>query len=247
MYCKSMIGSGHLKTNTPCQDTSEIKVIGENIVFVWADGAGSSKHSELASRCVVDITIKAISAYISERSNFNQYSIPAKKRIFAKVIQRCIREINKIAYKNVISNKDLYTTFNLVIKTPHCITGASIGDGFAVIDDGEEGFDFLLRQKKGQFDNSTYFINSIKSDFSYILANTNFNCIEGKIDFVFCSTDGLDKIALKNGEIYTPFFVSVRDSFKNETEEFKKWFETDTKLINTTTDDRSILIYESKD
>jgi hypothetical protein len=244
MYYKSIVGSGHLKTNTPCQDASAIRVIGENIILVWADGAGSSKHSQIASKCVVDTTIKAISGYVSERSSFEQYSIAARKRIITKIIQRCIRELNKIAYKYGFQNNDLYTTFNLVIRTPHCTTGASIGDGFAVIEYGN-GFDFLLKPKKGQYENSTYFINSIKSEFNYILENTNFNCIQSKVDFVFCSTDGLDKIALKDGEVYIPFFVSVRDSFRDEPEEFKKWFETDSKLINATTDDRSILIYES--
>jgi hypothetical protein len=48
----SAVGAGHLKTGTPCQDSSvvEISADGAWVVVVVSDGAGSAKRSEEGSR-----------------------------------------------------------------------------------------------------------------------------------------------------------------------------------------------------
>lgn len=60
-YCFSIVGKDHIKKHMPCHDSSLIAAISSSWkIAVVADGVGSCKHAETASKIAVETVAKLI-------------------------------------------------------------------------------------------------------------------------------------------------------------------------------------------
>lgn len=247
-YYNSVIGLQHQKNNIPCQDYSLVEEYQEHIIMICADGAGSSYLSDIGSKLICDFFIKNLKLYISERFTIDSHNWKKRKLLLIKVFRKSLSELYKFTLEKKINFKDVLTTINVAIKTKKSITSFSIGDGFIVFRPKYRKFyNFILSPNKGEYKNTTYFIDYfLNKNLNDILKDEifKFNIVtNSEIEFVFLSTDGLENISLQNNLIYQPFFKTLEEAFRNNSEDFKNWFINDSELINRTLDDRSIIIW----
>ena len=67
---RSAEGTSHNKQDMPCQDYGYFKTIGDAIVGVVADGAGSAKHSDIGAKLAVETVLESITErHVSEITN----------------------------------------------------------------------------------------------------------------------------------------------------------------------------------
>jgi serine/threonine protein phosphatase PrpC len=125
LYGFSEIGSSHLKTEGQCQDASKFCLMENGLaIAAIADGVGSCKYSDIASRIAVDISVQVCLDEIGKNNN---------KCDLLKVIEKAFiqaeTEIDKysLSKKHLITDYD--TTLSLVIYDGKYITYGHCGDG----------------------------------------------------------------------------------------------------------------------
>ena len=137
-------GSAHLRTNpkTPCQDHADSRRLANGLVAsVVSDGAGSSSHSELASRFCVERIMTALEEidfidFLCPRpdpEHLDQlWSLRAKQ-----AFQRTRQALEEYAIKQSIEVVDLYCTLLVIVQAPWGFMVAHVGDGRAGYYDGQ--------------------------------------------------------------------------------------------------------------
>jgi serine/threonine protein phosphatase PrpC len=69
----SIIGTGHISANMPCQDNHYVMQIGDILIAAVSDGLGSAAHSEIGSKIASELAVTHIANYFDSRK-------PPKKR-----------------------------------------------------------------------------------------------------------------------------------------------------------------------
>lgn len=244
----SVIGTAHIKNNSPCQDACVCEIIqthiGEPIFLsVVSDGAGSAKYSDFGAQLTCSHTIYEI-------KNFFECGYE-------------IKDLNKIFFENLIDflQKELLIRAqesNLTLRDYSCtllccIIGLKesvffqIGDGAIIISSIEESdkYNWVFWPQKGEYENTTHFVT--EDNAREVLL---FDSIQKGISKIAIFTDGLQHLALhyQSQSVHSPFFIRLFD-YLSTSKEFSpellanpiiNFLKSD--MVNQRTDDDKTLI-----
>ena len=217
--CASVIGSSHIKTNTPCQDSSVIQVSnsGDWVSIVVSDGAGTASNSLEGSSYIA----KFFSESLISLSNELSYRPPGHW-INDFVIERILNVRENLRKK---ANSDDISKYHSTLVA--CLLGPSggfsihIGDGavfggkaklnnisgFADLNDSF----FISAPDNGEYSNETYFItegNWIKNLRITPMPN---------LDWVYVCTDGGTALSMNSeNNPKENFVIPVLEAILNE-------------------------------
>ncbi|MFS0519648.1 PP2C family serine/threonine-protein phosphatase [Nostoc sp. UIC 10607] len=248
---RSEIGTSHQKQGIVCQDYGNYRSFDDVIVGAVADGAGSAKHSDVGSRLAVETVLKCfsdLSEYPEKQEEFEQgFSQPLSKeeaqKVFAKIVNQIITELQNQADEGDYSVNDLACTLLVFVATPDYIAAMQIGDGFIVIRSQESEYQLLFQPDKGEFANETTFITSTNA-----LKEMQVKVISEKQEFICASTDGLEKVAIRlsDWQPFSPFFKPLEEYLHepiNPEDEDKYLIEfLNSERLNSRTDDDKTLL-----
>lgn len=244
---RSAIGTSHQNQGIPCQDYVDYRIFNDVIVGAVADGAGSAKHSDVGSKLAVETVLKYFSE-INEYPQSEDFSQPLSKeeaeKVFAKIMNQVITELQKQADKEDYSVNDLACTLLVFVATPNWIAAMQIGDGFIVIRSQESEYQLLFKPDKGEFINETTFITSTNA-----VKDMQVKVISEKQEFICVSTDGLEKVAIRlsDWEVFSPFFKPLEEYLHEpvnpeEEDKYLTEFLNSERLNSRTDDDKTLLL-----
>ncbi|MEH2316389.1 PP2C family serine/threonine-protein phosphatase [Nostoc sp.] len=241
------IGTSHQNQGIPCQDYGDYLIIKDEIIVgAVADGAGSAKHSNVGSKLVVETVLKCFSD-INESPQKEAFSQPLSKeeaeKVFAKIMNQVITELQKQADEEDYSVNDLACTLLVFVATPDWIAAMQIGDGFIVIRSQESEYKLLFKPDKGEFINETTFITSTNA-----VKDMQVEVISEKQEFICVSTDGLEKVAIRlsDWKPFSPFFKPLEEylheSVNPKEDKYITEFLNSERLNSRTDDDKTLLL-----
>ena len=236
----SVAGRSHEKRGQPCQDKHHWQILQEGILdAAVADGAGSSNLGHVGAKIAVNVALGAIS---------QQKLLPVDDIGWQFLLVDALRAAKNavLAESQVreVDPRELATTLILVVATPGFVLAAQVGDGAAVVGDGEENIFSLTSPQTGEHINETTFLISEPG-----VENAQVNIWRGKLVHLAIFSDGLQMLALKMpmGLPHSPFFAPL---FKfmtvvtNEEEANKQLedFLRSPKVTGRTDDDLTLLL-----
>lgn len=162
----SAIGQRHLKNGESMQDRHKITFLDDNKTWgiaVICDGAGSSKHSDLAAELIVNEISAQMKKLCAENFlwHHKRKKLPSKdrwRRDSRRVLSKVAKLIPEYSKQHNIPVKELYCTVIVVIFTPLGLLTAHVGDGRGgyCTNDGE--WKPFMKPYRGKVKNSTVFI-----------------------------------------------------------------------------------------
>jgi len=202
----SVIGSSHLTSKIPCQDSSCVLQAGQWISMVVSDGAGTAKHSEKGSSLVTKTFAHALIELSSKIE-----SRPPGAWINDFVIEQIINVREKI--RELASSDDIKDYHCTLVA---CLIGNNggflihIGDG-AIFGgatekklNGEVSLSknsFISAPENGEYSNETYFIT--EGDWIKHLRITPI----GAVDWIVLGTDGGTSLSMLADKAPKPGFI----------------------------------------
>ena len=216
------------------------------IVGAVADGAGSLKYSDIGSKLAVKTVLKCFSD-INESPQKKVFSQPLSKKeaqkVFAKIVNQVITELQKQADEGDHSVNDLACTLLIFVATPDWLAAMQIGDGFIVLRSKDSEYQLLFQPDKGEFANETTFITSTNA-----LKEMQVEVISQKQEFICASTDGLEKVAIRlsDWKPFPPFFKPLEEylheSVNPKEDKYLTEFLNSERLNSRTDDDQTLLL-----
>lgn len=199
---QSLQGSSHLADATPCQDNHGVRVFGNaagrTLVACVADGAGSSKHSQIGSSIVCNAMIENAERHFSANGGFDRLRV-------GNVIEWCEdarTRIQEAATSKDCRTREFATTLCVAIIGPALSYFFQIGDG-AIILGNQSLYGVVFWPQSGEYANTTNFLTSdeYQSQLEFLATPT-------KCGHVALMTDGIERIALRfdSQTPHTPFF-----------------------------------------
>jgi hypothetical protein len=247
MFCKweytgvSVIGSGHQKSDTPCQDACRTEQIGNFFVSAISDGAGTAKYSDIAAKILTDQAIEHI----------RLWNLPDKnEKIWKEHLHELMDNLRKALYEKAdeikCPPKELAATLLLVIVSPSVVAGLQIGDGAIIYaHQNESELHLLIHPEKNEYLNETTFITSEKyrekMQTAY-LENHNINRVA-------LISDGLQMLALDikvnppkpHPGFFNTFFESLNQANSTERSEQLTEFLSSPRICSRTDDDKTLV------
>ena len=145
-YSTCLRGTSHIKNNKPCQDYKKIFELPNNyVVAAVADGVGSSKHSNIASKIAVNTSMEFI------KNNFPEK--PNKQNLKKLILSSFNKAQDQIEFICQDKNDDLYeydTTLTLIIYDATTVFYGQSGDSGAIGITNTGDYKKITSQQKGK-------------------------------------------------------------------------------------------------
>lgn len=158
VYAASAIGKYHIDTGIACQDNFSFRTVGDVLIGVVCDGAGSSAHSEIgAKECSLSV-VDSISMILGNGET-GQLEKACSRVSLESAIETARNLLQLRADELGYQFHDLSCTLVGCIASPAGGCLFHIGDGFGVAE-----FDGLLPvvslPENGEYANETYFVTA---------------------------------------------------------------------------------------
>lgn len=158
VFSASAIGKDHISTGLPCQDDFAFRILGDVLIGVVCDGAGSAAHSEIGAKACSESVVESIATVLGDATTEN----------IEKACSRNYLEFTVDAARNLLQSlaagqgyqfHDLSCTLVGCIASPRGGCFFHIGDGFGAAEfDGETPVVSL--PENGEYANETYFVTA---------------------------------------------------------------------------------------
>jgi hypothetical protein len=208
LVLRSVVGTSHSSTGKPCEDASahmlfECPRVGEVLIAVVSDGAGTASQSQLGSRLACETFIEIVRQYLSAGHRVSEINRGTAEEWLAQVASA----IEERARDAENQTRDYACTLLAAVVSEDTAAFLQIGDGAIVISHGEEdGWSWVFWPQHGQFVNTTNFI--VSENARDVL---DFDLAPRRIDELAIFTDGLEDLVLHHASrtVHEPFFNSV--------------------------------------
>ena len=199
----SALGTAHVTTGQPCQDSSVAKVIitGQDeqlLLVVTSDGAGSAAHSEEGSALVCEKTLEWLMWRLSQGDVF------LNEEDGIALIHNLRTQLENYAADDERGYvlRDLACTVNVAAVLPRQAWFLQVGDGATIVQASGEPLNVVFWPDNGEYANHTYFVTDVSDDLIRV------RCVVGEIDRIAVMTDGIQSLALslQHRAAYAPFF-----------------------------------------
>ena len=190
----SLAGFSHIEKNIPCQDGNAFKFYDNKYILAVTDGAGSCKHSHLASKFIAEKLVNNLDpSELLEKTNKIKFKLELINFINDSFAELITRESSNIPD---IKMSDLATTLILVIGNQERGFIFHVGDGAALILDSKNMENFIISEPmNGQYANETYFITMKKWE-----DHLRIREFDIKFDSIFLFSDGVTPLSLIKGK-----------------------------------------------
>ncbi|MDY7006432.1 MAG: PP2C family serine/threonine-protein phosphatase [Cyanobacteriota bacterium] len=237
----SVAGTSHEKRGKPCQDANHWEILPEGVlVAAVADGAGSSNFGEVGAKIAVSAAVETISKQnlLSKDNNVDwEYKLIDALRA-ARTAVLAESQVRKV------DAREFAATLILVVATPEFAIAAQVGDGAAVVGDGEENIFPLTAPQSGEYINETTFLISEQG-----VETAQVKIWHGKPVHLAIFSDGLQMLALKmpTGVPHCPFFaplfkfITVVTDEQEATKQLEEFLRSP-KVTGRTDDDLTLLL-----
>jgi hypothetical protein len=209
----SVIGTSHRLSGSPCQDSSEHRIVqvGDqtHLIATVSDGAGSAPYSDQGSRYACDTIIRLIEAFLSGGATLDQLT----REVAVDWVSEVAEGIEQLAQAHDRSGREYACTLLVAAVAPEQAVFFQVGDGVIVTThDSGEGWMWVFWPQHGEFANSTNFI--VSSDLADVL---EFQHEKYPIPELALLTDGLENLVLDKREqlVHEPFFNSMMPAVRN--------------------------------
>jgi hypothetical protein len=248
----SVVGTSHLRTNTPCQDFCAIHDIAlgrgiEAMIAVAADGAGSAARSEVGAReacltflefaklalCRVGTAIDVLGDGFASEALYD--------------VRQSLEQMARDAGEPLSS---FACTLLGAIVTDHDAYFLQVGDGAIVFrmrgPGGNAPWRLALQPQRGEFVNETMFVTRTDAERQLTLSR-----VEGEIAEFALMTDGVEQLAIKlaGAEPHAAFFEHAFRGLRaapapGQCHEHKAWMDAflASPLVSARTDDDKTLV-----
>ena len=226
----SVIGTGHLRHQTPCQDFSLCSLNNDTLICAVSDGAGTASHSDVGARIAVTHFIRSFRD-IADVAAIDRDDMG---RFLASLVELLDEE----ASNNQAAVGDYACTLLGVVASPSRIAYFQIGDGAIVIPSGEPGtYDGVFWPQHGEYANTTNFVTDANAQAVFQLRG------EAVVSEFAIFSDGLERLILHEAtrRVHAPALRPIFDWFRTAeadreaTQALTAYLESD--HINMRTDD----------
>lgn len=207
---RSVQGESHTAEGTPCQDSSQVRVLDGKaagaLVACVADGAGSARHSAVGSLVACNAIVECADAYLAIHDSIAEV-------VADDIIEWCDtarRRIDEEAAARESQSAQFATTLCAAVLTPRGSCFFQIGDG-AIVLRGGGAYGAVFWPESGEYINTTTFLTSKEYRDRLRLYVT-----EQAYDTVALLTDGIERIALRfdtqtpHPPFFEPLFQAMR-------------------------------------
>lgn len=207
-------GKGHKKNNTPCQDYSKFDILNDNMMIAAiADGIGSAKHSDIASKLAVEEVIR----FVKENLPHNVYDRSLMYALMMLAFSSALKKTQIYSKKSNIPMNELETTLDVVVYDGKSIViYGHVGDsGVLALTDGGE-YIHITNQHKGAESNQTYTLTNVDKwtfdDYRSETINSVLMATDGMLERVLCFPN-INKVQEYDYYIPTLTFFADPDTF----------------------------------
>lgn len=189
----SVRGTSHVKNGTRCQDANQCKQVGDTLVAIVADGAGSAEFGgEGASLVARTIMRKA------EQSLAASWKLPSEEMVWSWLDE--VRDfLALVAERRGSVPRAFASTLIAVLASPTDTLVLHIGDGAGIMKfAAEEEWSVPLWPAHGEYASTTYFVTDDPSP------QLRFERVDKAASALVLMTDGLERLAL-DFSAKTPF------------------------------------------
>jgi hypothetical protein len=198
----SVIGTSHLKSQSPCQDAHAISVIDgqeEVLVLIASDGAGSASHSEVGARLACQELLSHVRVFLNGGGTVAGLS----RSIVLKWLEGTAQTIETTARDEDLTSREFACTLLVALLSPTHAAYLQIGDGAMVVRSGIKEWSYVFWPQHGEYINTTVFLTDPTA-----LANFNFEIAASEVAEIAIFTDGLEALLLHYATqtVHGPFF-----------------------------------------
>lgn len=201
---RSVVGTSHLGTGTPCQDTSACAILRPEgggdaaLVAVVSDGAGSASLSHLGSEMACELFMTGAEAFLAGDDTLSDGRWLTD---FQQAVAVRARELGA-------ESKDFRCTIVAAIVSEREALFFQIGDGAIVVTSDHEPDDYcwVFWPDQGEYANTTYFATDDNARERFRVERT-----DRRIGSIAVFTDGIQYLALnyKDKIPHPPFFRAM--------------------------------------
>lgn len=238
----SVIGTSHTKVGKPCQDSSGIEVLDNDVLIgIVADGLGSAERSEIGSSLVVATVMKALQEGVTPL-------LPDSDLSWQELMQNAFKlareALESQAQELNCPLRELGTTLICFIYAPGTIAIGQIGDGAVVIQFEDDSLITVSSPQRGEFANET-----VPLTMDNALERVVYHVQPAQAKNIAAFSDGLQNLALisMNYQPFEPFFTPLFKLITNSEDlEATKTkladFLGSDKITGRTDDDKTLLL-----
>jgi hypothetical protein len=238
----SEIGTSHVASGTPCQDSCWAQVDGlpnrQPLLSIFvSDGAGSAARGGDGA----ELAIQSAAGFLANKLQQGEFGL--SDRLASDLVVAVREEIYATAEADGLEARDFACTLLGVVSSPLGTLVLRIGDGGVVVDAGE-GLEVAVIPMTGEYANMTHFVTD--EDAVSVLATKTFPDPALR---VAAFSDGIQRLALNLAEntphepFFTPFFNSMEKATDEQEEQLHallvKFLGSD--AVNERTDDDKTL------
>lgn len=204
--CASVIGSSHIKTESPCQDSHYVHFARDGkgrefLIAAVSDGAGSATLSGTGSRMTCRTMCAAAAAHIESTNSDNAPT----DELVASWAHQAREELSQSAAAAELPIREFACTLIFAIVGETWFTTAQIGDGAMCMPDPDlpDQWCYQFWPHKGEYANTTRFLTDEAWQQFFQIASA-----ERRLDELSLFTDGIEMLALSNAVrmVHSPFF-----------------------------------------
>ncbi|ARP85817.1 PP2C family serine/threonine-protein phosphatase [Bordetella genomosp. 9] len=201
----SVIGSSHIKTETPCQDSHAfclIEAAEPILVLVASDGAGSASRSDAGSSLACRSLVACIQNYLHQGGSVENMT----RDLACEWLDATVQSMQDLADSENLPLREFACTLLAAVVGPHAAAYLQIGDGAMVVLSDPEEWSYIFWPDHGEYINTTAFLTDASSRESF-----KFEAAKSTITDVAVFTDGIEPLVLRYAtrEVHSQFFNGI--------------------------------------
>jgi hypothetical protein len=233
----SVIGTAHVKQQSPCQDFSLCLAVGDRLICAVADGAGSASRADAGAR----ITATYFVQFFKDLADL----AAVERADIADFFSSLQAQLAKEAGESGAVIDDYACTLLGIVTTPDATVCVQIGDGAIVIPRRDPGtYDWAFWPQHGEYANTTNFVTQENA-----ADVVEFRLVPPVTEFAMFS-DGLERLILNHAtrSVHAPALQPIFDWFRSpgaeDVDERSRALKAylDSSHINARTDDDKSLV-----
>jgi len=242
IFAAASIGSSHIEAGTPCQDAFAHALVGDTLLGVVCDGAGSQPLSHVGAQAVSSGVVARLQQL--EQGQAPLSALPDVE--FARVVGDALGEVREALRKEASDNGVEISAYSctLVGAVANGQGGRffHVGDGLAVAEHADAPSVVSLPEN-GEYANETYFVSG-----EQWREHLRFTCFAETATRVALMSDGAMPFAMAkgNGGLFKPFMDPVEAYLAGVTEDEGSAALAgtlgDPRTYGITSDDKTLLI-----
>jgi serine/threonine protein phosphatase PrpC len=222
----SVIGTGHIKADMPCQDSHYVRVVGDTLIVAVSDGLGSAAHSEIGSALACEVATEYVAQQLIQATPARWQQLvqtlsgtagtePAYADILHAAFVTARQALEDEATRQAVALRDYACTLLMIVVTPHHWHSLHIGDGALVGLYADDSVQTLSLPDNGEFINVTVPLTSSEY-LSHMRAHHKHEGLTG----VAAVSDGVQPMCInfKTGAAYPGFFRPLIQWLRNHTQ-----------------------------